>query len=403
MTMTGVPMPAERVAWRTLLALVGVGLLVQWVSVAVAPRGDLLNHVRWAWRLREGAWMYADGANLPYLPFWAVVHVPFTWIAEAWAPLLAWPLGLLAASTVVWTVDRMAAPHLPLPERAAGWATAAGLLLASRYVVRDLFDGGPNLAVLALAWLGLSAWSRGHAWGGLPLGLAIALKLTPLVFLAYLVGRRQWRMVAVTTLVALACTVLPAAWLGLPSLGAHVADWSLRVARGAVASGPGTGVLGADSPIDISLRTALARSLPSAWPPDSRSLVSRSLPVAVAALVAWRMRRPSPPGGARTLWDLAALSVLAVLLSPVSWRQHAVACLPGFQLLARRLAVAAPAQWPVGTVAVLAAHLLLVVVLNRALLGRDWALQAHGWSLHTWSLLALLVLLVRERDAVAGS
>jgi len=64
------------------------------------------------------------------------------------------------------------------------------LLLASRFIIRDLFEAGPNLLLLSLTWSAVYLWLKRHdALAGMCLGLAAALKCTPAILLTLVCWR----------------------------------------------------------------------------------------------------------------------------------------------------------------------------------------------------------------------
>src|SRR5260370_19436471 len=84
-------------------------------------------------------------------------------------------------------------PGRPFP--AAG--QLAMLLLSLRPIMGDLSHGNVNLLILFLVIASLHALRRGYALtSGLVLGLAIACKLTPALFVPYFLWKRAWRTLA---------------------------------------------------------------------------------------------------------------------------------------------------------------------------------------------------------------
>src|SRR5205823_12298222 len=123
--------------------------------------------------------------------------------------------------------------QLPLSRDARFRATALGLILTSRFIDRELIECGPNLALVALTWLGIALWiSRRELLGGISLGLAIALKCTPALFLLYFAWKRQWKMAVVTLLAALLFTLAPLVRQGPRDYALHMRTWIGNLTRG---------------------------------------------------------------------------------------------------------------------------------------------------------------------------
>lgn len=169
---------------------------------------------------RIGAKVLLDGGNLygqlpqteigiglpfTYPPIAAVLFVPLA-LMPAWLANLA-----LSLSTVlcVWLVQ-----HLVVREslgRRAGLAPLVSLALlvglALGPVRETIGYGQVNAVLMMLVAVGLIA-GRGRKWRGWLVGLAMAAKLTPAVFLAYFLIRRDWRALGNAVLSALVFTGL---------------------------------------------------------------------------------------------------------------------------------------------------------------------------------------------------
>ncbi|MGH7138701.1 MAG: hypothetical protein ACREHD_23390, partial [Pirellulales bacterium] len=130
--------------------------------------------------------------------------------------------------------------------------------------------------------------------------------------------------------------------------------------------------------------------------PAMAGRVTKSIMLAVLALVAWLFRKPIVDrDGVSVAWECAAVSALALLLSPITWYQHCVALLPVFYLFARTVAWGfRPQGW---MVTVVAAFVLIVVMLSRGLIGREAALLLASYHLTTLTLVGALALAVGNR------
>jgi hypothetical protein len=123
---------------------------------------------------------------------------------------------------------------------------------------------------------------------------------------------------------------------------------------------------------------------------------------------AWVFRKPfaqphasSPEDDARTretlLWELAALNVLMLLYSPITWGQHFVATLPAFYLLTRRVATR-PAESRL-QVRLLAGLALLIFATNRGFIGRDLSKVIDSYHVITFAMLPLVAGLFFSRPS----
>jgi hypothetical protein len=144
-------------------------------------------------------------------------HLSFTY--PPLAALLFWPISHFSvfAGQVLWDAINLAALIALIAVSIAAarcgrlgssdWRTALALLLPVAlllYPVRsDLALGQINIVLILMIVVDLTtelSW-RGHSFPhGVLVGLAAAIKLTPLVFIPYLVVSRQWRAAGNATL-----------------------------------------------------------------------------------------------------------------------------------------------------------------------------------------------------------
>lgn len=330
----------------------------------------------------EGRAVYdqqAEGTGLPftYPPVAALLAAPLGLLHPE---LLRWVWSLSSVAVLGWVVHRCF-PAL-LARAAARPLLALALLVCAAawlYPVREtLRFGQVNLLLLALVLADLT--SRSPRWPrGALVGLAVAVKLTPGVFLAYLwlSGRRRAAAVAVGTAAGL--TLLAAA-LAPGTSRAYWTDALFRPER-----------LGAnDGPSNQSLRGMLLR----APLPDDAVAPLWLLLAAVVAVVGLRKAVQAASAGDELL-AVGLVGLLAVLCSPVAWMHHLVWLLP---LLGALLADGRdPAR--VRLVAGLAVLFSLKLVwAGHALLRWEWPGDPLWWVLQSsFGLTALgLVLLLRR-------
>lgn len=143
-----------------------------------------------------------------YPPFWLLLLTPLGALPYP-AAVLTWQLlNLALVVAAVW----LTAKTLRLGFDAKT-ALVIGLLLFNYDpLIYNLAIGNTNLVILvllvgvALAW----TWQR-EMLGGVLLGLASAIKVTPVVLLAYFLWKKNWRLVASAVVTILASIVL--GWL----------------------------------------------------------------------------------------------------------------------------------------------------------------------------------------------
>jgi alpha-1,2-mannosyltransferase len=254
-----------------------------------------------------------------YPPFGALTMVPMAFLPWGAVTALATAGTVLAALLLLaWLLDPLIARQ--------GWTRWYVLGLAA--VLAAVFEplretvlfGQVNLLLVALvAGDYRFAVLRGRRFAGLGIGLAAAIKLTPAVFIGYLLLTRRWRAAAVASGTAALATFLATAvapdasrvfWTealwDTNRVGnlASVANQSLR------------GTAGRIDPVHTS--TAL-------W------LV---LVLATLAFWVWRCLRCARAGD--ELGGFALTAVVGCLVSPVTWVHHLVWLLPALLLLVDR-------------------------------------------------------------------
>ncbi|WAM00236.1 glycosyltransferase 87 family protein [Streptomyces sp. Je 1-369] len=261
-------------------------------GAAVANGSDLYGFTVTEWELPA-----------TYPPFAAILFVPTTWL----------PLGALKTVFLVGNVAllallvRLSCKLAGLPVRAPFLCAATALALWLEPVFQTVLFGQINLALACLVLWDLTR-PPGAVGKGFAVGVAAGIKLTPAVFVVYLLLRGRVREAAVA-FAGFAGTVLLGA-LVLPA--ASVDFWTRRIFE--------TGRVGKVWIVDNqSLQGLVARLLHDAEPG-----AAWAVPAAVAAVVGlWLVRRA--PDEPRALL-LAAFT--ALLVSPISWSHHWVWCVP---------------------------------------------------------------------------
>lgn len=200
---------SHAVRW-TVLATAVVGAFVLtfvWGGFPAPYRIDLDVYRTGAQVFLEGGSIYgpmpelAEGARLPftYPPIAAALFTVFA-VMPLWAAstlLTVVSLGALALTLRIMLSGVSGRP------RAEQWWLVAGAMAVGLWfgpVRETLTFGQINIVLMALVVVD-AVRGRGRWWGGALIGLAIAIKLTPAVFLLLFLLRRDWRG-GVTTVVS---------------------------------------------------------------------------------------------------------------------------------------------------------------------------------------------------------
>src|SRR5262245_19968163 len=199
-----------------LLALV---LLVVLLSVRTFLRvaDDRSAFRRWQPQLQQlqnGRDLSAE-FNYPNPPMMAVLLEPFALLPPL-AGALAWfyVKAALAGLSLYWVIRLVDSDGRRFP----GWAWILVVLCGLKPILDDLAHGNVNLLILFLVVAMMTAYRcRRDLLAGVVLGLAIACKATPALFVPYFLWKRSWRVLAGCTagvLLFLWPGVVPALRLG---------------------------------------------------------------------------------------------------------------------------------------------------------------------------------------------
>lgn len=419
------PTDPERQRRRDRWLVILLGLLIVVLAARAARKHDgvLLRNQEFGARVLAGEDPYFDPArghrvHGPYPPSYALVTVPLALVPTplarvGWA--LAQGAALIAAFRWLTALARRHAPRSA--EHAPVWCALA-LLLVSRFLLRDTSGGGGNVIYATLVLGALIAAESGRAArSGWLFALPLVLKpnLAPLAL--FFVATRRWRVLAATTLAALALWALPAPFYGLREWWSTSARWASDVYAFSTLDDLHAdervpdGLPKNDSSMNQSLRAALDRLLrPSASEriddvhvaevePATIAWLARGVGVGLLAsltFAAWRART------ARARW-WAALGFLpaCLLVAPIAWKAHHVALLPLCFGLVGAAHVARRPAWGVG----LALYWLLANVASEEVLGKGAKNWLQAVSLITWFDVVLVaiavVLALRDREPAA--
>ncbi len=412
----------RRYRWIPIAGAV-VWLLYAWVQIIIHPRGDFIHHWELGRRLVHGIFIYEGGHDAVYPPFWALVHAPLSVFGLHLAQVLVYPLAAVSITVLLGVLYRLSSPHLPLDSDALFWCTALAILLTSLFLGRDLPEVGVNTALVAMSWSAVYLWSKNRDLaGGTILGMAAAMKCTPLLFVAWFALKRQWKMTAISLAVFSVFTLVPILVTGPTAYVRMMDDWIQLVRQGIGDVDPSHGPLGEEKVENLALRPALARYLmhlpyghmgrpeslinhqverpPSTYylqfidlSPLQAGIVARAIMAGLMLSMIWFMRRkPTDRQSLETVWECAAVSILILLFSPITWVQHSVGVLPAVYLICR----AGFAGWsfPRWTAWAMGGYTVFCVIMSRTFFGRDFIKLANSYRVKTIGFLLLLGIVI---------
>ncbi|HEX4701963.1 MAG TPA: glycosyltransferase 87 family protein [Pseudonocardiaceae bacterium] len=311
-----------RTAWPLIVGTVLSGLAVAVALAALrTPMIDLAVYRAGARAVLDGKPLYPGavwhGLNFVYPPIAAIAFIPFALLPTIVAEILAGAANLALLAFVCRTSLIMLG-EVPGRRLTSLVLLACGVLFWLDAVRTTVYLGQVNLALLAMVLWDMSR-PDGRRTKGVMIGIAAGIKLTPLIFVVFLLCTRRFRAAAIAG-ATFAGTIL-VGFLVLP--GATGAFWFGGRFADATRILPDLA-----SPHNQSLFGLLARAgATSLWPWFAVAVAAGALVLAV------RAARRGEHLLAVTLCGLASPTV-----SPYSWDHHWVFLVPLALFIAYRLA-----------------------------------------------------------------
>lgn len=324
-----------------------------------------------------------DGPRLPftYPPIAAVIFSGLTFLPVWAANALVVLISFLALSAVCFLVTGRLTQRPDVV-----WTVAPAVAIAAvalEPVLSTFLFGQINLVLMALVVVDCLA-VRDPRWRGVLVGLAAAIKLTPLIFLLYFLVRKDYRaaLTSVVTFVVLALA-------GFLFAAKDSAEYWFHALLDPSRAG------GLAYMANQSLRGVLHRINPGE---HAETLLWMGLSVLVVALAVVAAHKAG-----NDVVALVAIATAGLLVSPVSWSHHWVWCVPAFLALGfvRR-------KWARVTLGALLVPFLVHPFTWLPSTGDQemtwtWWQHLHG-DVYTWVAIGLLVVLAtRSRIRVKVS
>jgi alpha-1,2-mannosyltransferase len=318
-------------------------------------------------------WASDTGLRFTYPPFAAVSFAGISYLPWWALPRLSEVVSLVALGAAAW----FTAAGLGIAGRRARLgATLLGMAagLATEPVFRTLYLGQVNIVLMALILGDLAspgAGPRRRHYRGVLTGIAAGIKLTPLVFIGYLLLARQFRAAAMAC-AGFAATVV----VGYVALPGDSVTWWLH---GLFLADSRTGFVGwGGNQSLLGLAVRKEGSVLAGGP----TWVALAIVVSVIGLLsAARLHRAGHP-----VPGLLLAALIGLLDSPVSWDHHWVWVMPGMMgaaCYAARAWTAGRRARAVGLAAMAAALLLVFFPWPGGL----WSVQTTGPGNFTTGLL----------------
>ncbi len=288
--------------------------------------GHVFGSDLYAVRLSRALMGGSPGMHFTYPPFAAVLFVPFSWLPVR-AGQVIWALLNLAALFAVAAVSIRAARPQWSRSMACGIAALALLPVARlNPAALTIALGQVNIVIVLLVLADLTCVlrvgsragggssgvvPRASSMRGIGVGIAAAVKLTPLIFIPFLLLTRQFKAAGTALGTFVLCS------LGIFAVAPHSSwlYWSTEIF-----DDRRSGNLRYIS--DQNLASALQRFTGGPVAPLLVGLVAALFACGGLALAAWAYRASSP------LLGILVCAATGLIISPVSWVHHYVWVVP---------------------------------------------------------------------------
>ncbi|CAB4624608.1 unannotated protein [freshwater metagenome] len=357
--------------WAAIVAT-GLGLWQAWSIGAPSGLLDLQIYVGAARGWTEGRSLYAFtdpvfNLSATYPPIGPILFSVFVPLGADAREVLFTAMSLGALFAASWSATQLAGLDRA---RRLVWAPAAyAAAVVTMPVWLTLRQGQVNIVLWALIICDVAAISRRSRFGGIAIGIATAVKLTPGLFIVWLLAAKRIKPAMLALLGAVATTAL--GWALAPADSRRYWTdllWhSDRV--GSLVDSRNNGLLG-----------VIARSVPEGHARTALWLAAVLLIVGIALVRGSRAAREDD-----LLAAVAIIGCAAVLASPISWTHHL-----GFLVVA------------------------LMACIQRARRPWQWAALVVGWlllvepgghgdgTIYLWIRVALLLGTVAFLPIIAG-
>jgi hypothetical protein len=422
------------------LAIVFIGFSIPYAHKAGDHRSAFVRWQSQVVQIEQGVDIH-QRFNYPNPPIMALVLFPLAKLPDAAASVgLSHDAGLTIAAlcwyfikagltllVLRWVFMLVEGAGRPFP----AWACALAAVLSLRPIVSDLQHGNINLFVLFLVVAGMVAYVRGRdLLAGIIIGLAIACKVTPALFLPYFAWKRSWKALigsALGLVLFLWPGVVPALFLGRDYNQRLVTSWYRDMVYPFVVEGKVTSEHHNQSLPGLAARLLTYSPSFSTYVNDQYtpirydnlanldprvvSWLVKGCMAGFVLLVVWSCRTPASE---RRSWPQAAefgIVLLGMLLfSERTWKHHCVTLVVPFAVVCYLLATERRRGLGTFLVSVLAAVSLLMLATSNG--GEDGGdlpgrfgkqAQVYGAFVLADLLLlgALVFLLVRRRRQAA--
>ncbi|OJW24992.1 MAG: hypothetical protein BGO49_01800 [Planctomycetales bacterium 71-10] len=297
------------------------------------------------------------------------------------------------------------------------------LLLALRPILGDLHHGNINLLILFFLAVMYQAWRKGRDdAAGLMLGLAIAFKVTPALFVPYFMYKRSWRTVGWTFAgLVLFLLVVPSAVVGPRFNALCLSTWCQRIVTPFIVEGNASPQEANQSMVGVMTRL-LTEIQPgtdrydvqfdlnvAALPPNVVAVLVKAVSLGFIGLLAFFCRAKDPDRtNVRYMGEVALVVLTMLFLSERSWKHHFVTLVfPFIYLMSELFSPRTSPRARGGILAALAASFLFMASTSSEFGGLFAHGKGHeiaqGYGMFMWAALVLFAAVAWRLRASATS
>lgn len=337
----------------------------------------------------SGKNLYDSVVSYPYMPTGAMYFSLLALVDQKTGLALRYTTAIICLWLTCVLLHRMVRAGFGELTQTNLTISVATMILAGQFILYDLDDGGPHTILLGiLVGAVYAAWTGRQKLAAIGFGLAIALKVTPGLFLPFFMWKRQWRLAFYTAVATVCWIVLPVVWMGPANWWAHQQTWFQVAAGSAVGYKTQFAHANEDNVRNSGIQPALMRYLVTLPPEhplrqnDPGYVAVLDLPPAVARLLVIvailalligfcrSTRRPySGPGDPDWPRECSGLLILMLFFSPLTWIQHLPWLVPTLYWIVAK-ACSREGLNRIATVA-MGLYAMIAVVLNYEVLGKQ--------------------------------
>ncbi len=287
----------------------------------------------------------------PNMPFTVILLSPLAYL-PVWAMAISWNVLKLVVLAATCLMAARLAGHKQ--RRPHDWVLALAIAWSILMIVDDMLHGNTNVFVLGALALHLWLYRRGRDYlAGLPLALAICLKMTPAIFVLYWLYQRNWKLlVGVLAALMLLAVVVPVAAVGPTRYATLTETWLDNLVVPGLVKGAWYPIHVNQSISGVLSRYCFGEPSPNGnifWGPDDNpydvqdtfgwiamvslsparvKMLVRASQLLVVGLLAWAIGwRKLPRDDGRRALHYGLVVIAMLLLNQRTWEHHAVVLL----------------------------------------------------------------------------